>query len=107
MILNIHVLAIFSITISKSAISSQTHNIQNGLSGLIHLDFSFSIKPKIPGKINTVVTKQAPTPIVRSLPNQAQAGKTENIIEPKASMVVREVNKIALPVLEKTVWMRL
>ena len=36
-------------------------------------------------------------------PNQPHAGKTENIIEPNASIVVSDVSRTALPVLEKIV----
>ena len=50
-----------------------------------------------------VVKKQAATPRNRDPPKSPQAGKDEKTKDPKASMVVNEVSKIAFPVLEKTV----
>lgn len=62
-----------------------------------------SISPRMPDRTITVVKKHAPTPMKRELPNQAQTGNREKTIEPKASIVVREVSRIAFPVLENTV----
>ena len=58
----------------------------------------------MPGRIITVVKKQAPTPMNKEPPNHAQAGKTEKTIEPNASIVVADVSRTALPVLEKIVF---
>ena len=50
-----------------------------------------------------VVRKHAPTPRNMAPPKLANPLYIENIREPKASMSVRLVSSIALPVLEKTV----
>ena len=65
--------------------------------------FLLEINPKIPGRIMTVVTKQAPTPMDMAPPKEAKPRNTEKTIDPKARIVVSEVRKIAFPVLEKTV----
>jgi len=51
----------------------------------------------------TVDKKQAPTPMNMAMPRLANPGQTEKTREPKASMVVALVRKMAFPVLEKTV----
>ena len=61
------------------------------------------MNPSIPGMIRTVVRKQAPTPIKRALPRWAKPRQMEKTSEPKASIVVKEVRRMAFPVLEKTI----
>jgi len=65
--------------------------------------FLLCINPKIPGRIMTVVRKQAPTPMNMANPKETKPRKTEKAIDPKASIVVSEVRRIAFPVLAKTV----
>ena len=50
-----------------------------------------------------VVKKQAPTPKISAQDKLAYPRNGENIMDPKARMVVRDVRKTALPVLESTI----
>lgn len=57
----------------------------------------------IAGRNNTVVRKQAVTPIARSIPRLANPRYVPSINEPKPAIVVRDVSSIAFPVLLSTV----
>ena len=55
----------------------------------------------MPDKMMTVERKQVPTPINMATPRLAKPGQMENTNEPKASIVVALVRRIAFPVLAK------
>ena len=65
--------------------------------------FLFSMMPMMAGSTITVVRKQAPTPMNRAIPKEANPRNMEKAKEPKANMVVSEVRNMAFPVLAKIV----